>query len=612
MAYAFNAGTEKEIIISRYCGGGYLTGDASDWYSDYYWFCEYPTKFNVSPFAKAYYNDNTKNNVTLLKFAGGTSANYYMGLHFEQLNDVIKVYWRSGTNYRSTLLYEIPITALDNPKYILIIYDVSHRTGNTDNSVRLIYGANFESSSVVNFSVGQTQGRTGLIAETGSAVDITTTPSDGRVYDGRESGYTWTSTFATTESYYGTAPRFGFKWPSNNPISVTLQSPANLQSANGDAPDPVTPTPPTPPAPDDPNDEGNPSDEDGGDGDHEPSYDPVPVPSKPTYGAATAGFITMYRLTTQEMQFFATDMFSSNIWTALRNYFSSPMDFLVGINLLPFNPHVGGQYKPKYGSSAIFSHAYSMVDEQYMDIDCGSIQLTKYWGSCFDFEPYTKVQIWLPYIGYRDLPVDEIMGMTISVKYRCDCLTGDCVVFVYIGTVGETGPQVERIIAQFYGNCAVRIPFGAVSYDAAISNSIALVGAAASMGLSAGAGVGAVANGIGDVANVAAADIGNPASLNNSAIGVVQGMKPNVHKGGAAGASTGYMSVQKPYLIRRIPRQNLPTDYMKIKGYPSNIGGKLADFTGLAVVDDIQLNEIPAMEDERKEIMKWLKGGVLI
>lgn len=602
MAYAFNAGTEKEIVMSRYCEGGYLTGQYSDWYHNYYWFCEYAPKFNIAPFVKAYYEDNSKNNVTLFKIAGGTSANYYYGLHFEQQNDNILCYWRAGSSYTNTLLYTIPITGINTPRHLIFIWDENHWSG-SGYQIYVLPESKWDCNVVEDFSIGTTQGRTGLIATKGSIIDITTTPYDGRTY----SGQYYASTFATTASYYSTAPNFGFEFP-DNPIYL-LQDPSSLQSANGDSPDPVTPTPP---GPDDPNDEGDPSDEDGGDGDHEPTYDPIPIPSKPTQGAATAGFITMYRMTSAEMQFFATDMFSSNIWTALRNYFASPMDFLVGINLLPFNPHVGGQYKPKYGSSAIFSHAYSMVDEQYMDIDCGSIQLTKYWGSCFDFEPYTKIQIWLPYIGYKDLPVDEIMGMTVSVKYRCDCLTGDCVAFVYIGTVGETGPQVERIIAQFYGNCAVRIPFGGVSYDSAISNSIALIGAAASVGLSAGAGVGAVANGVGDVASVAGADIGNTASLNNSAIGIVQGMKPNVHKGGAAGASTGYMSVQKPYLIRRIPRQNLPTDYMKIKGYPSNIGGKLADFTGLAIVDDIQLNDIPAMEDERKEILKWLRGGVLI
>ena len=210
------------------------------------------------------------------------------------------------------------------------------------------------------------------------------------------------------------------------------------------------------------------------------------------------------------------------------------------------------------------------------------------------------------------MPVDEIMDMTVSVKYRCDCLTGDCVAFVYTGVVGQTGPQVERVIAQFYGNCGVRVPFGSVSYDSAVAASIQLMGAAASIGLSPGAhGTPAMQKGEGGKAFegiVSPQDVG----LINAGVNVVTSMKPTVQKGGAAGSSTGYMSIQTPYIIRRIPRQNLPSNFMHLKGYPSNIGGTLSQFTGLAVVDDIQLNNIPAMEDERKEIIAWLKGGVLI
>ena len=368
---------------------------------------------------------------------------------------------------------------------------------------------------------------------------------------------------------------------------------------------------PPEPEPEDPNDEGEPSDEDGGDGDHTPIYDPIPVPNKPTLGAANAGFITMYKLGLAAINTFASDMFASTVWEAIRLFFSNPIDFLVGCMLLPFEPSTGSSYRPKFGLVA-FEHAYPAVDDQYKDIDCGSITIDKYWGSAFDFEPFTKIQIWLPYIGYRDLPVDEIMGMTVSVKYRVDCLTGDCVAFVYTGVVGQIGPQVERVIAQFYGNCGVRVPFGSVSFDSAVAASIQLMGAAATIGLSPGShGTPAMQKGEGGTAYegiVSPQDVG----LINAGINVVSSMKPTVQKGGASGSSTGYMSIQKPYIIRRIPRQNLPSNFMNLKGYPSNIGGTLAEFSGLAVVDDIQLNNIPAMEDERKEIITWLKGGVLI
>lgn len=368
------------------------------------------------------------------------------------------------------------------------------------------------------------------------------------------------------------------------------------------------------PDPEDPNDEGEPSDEDGGDGTHQRDYDPIPIPPSPTQGAATAGFITLYKLHQAIMSQFASDCFASNLWEALKLFFSNPMDFLVGVNLLPFEPTGGPSYTPKFGAIS-FAHAYPSVANQYKDVDCGSVVLDKYWGSCFDFEPYTKIQIWLPYIGYRDLPVDEIMGSTVSVKYRCDCLTGDCVAFIYTGVVGQTGPQVERVIAQFYGNCAVRVPFGSVSFDNAISNAINLVGAAASGGLAKGVPAametGGAVGGLVAGGKATAEDVGR-SKLTASAVSAVEGCKPSVMKGGAAGASSGYMSVQVPYLIRRIPNQNLPSNYKDLKGYPCNIGGILSDFPGLAVVDDIQLNNIPALEEERKEIISWLRGGVLV
>lgn len=385
-----------------------------------------------------------------------------------------------------------------------------------------------------------------------------------------------------------------------------------LVSLDNTEPEPYVP--PAPPAPDDPNDEGEPSDEDGGDGDHDPTYDPVPIPDKPSDGVADAGFITLYRMTFREFDEFASKCFADTIWDAIKLKFNNPTDFLVGAMLLPFIPDVGLSYYPKFGLQTLDT-AYPRINNQFHDIDCGSVVISKYWGSCFDYEPYTKIQIWLPYIGYKDLPVDEFMDMTINVKYRCDCLTGDCVAFVSTGVVGQSGPQIPRVIGQYYGNCGVRVPFGSQSFDAAVAAGITLIGAAAASGLVAAgsAAIGAESGaGVLMAAGAGAGSAATGAVGRSASVGVVQGMKPNVQHGGAAGASGGYMGIQTPYLIRRIPRQNLPEGFMNLKGYPSNIGGKLADFEGLAVVDEIQLNDIPAMETERKEIIDWLSGGVLI
>ena len=610
MALVFNAGTEKELtfIKAMYCS--YFN---TDWgRRDGSYPIETPVPFNIMPFVIAYRDDSSKSFVTLYKSDSSSSATEY-GLSFTRQNDIIKAsLGRRWTSYVTTydVFASFEIGTFPSSYNIYFFY-AQDPGGDSTFLYCACKGVNIKGVASVN------AGSAGSPAYKIKQVASWDSQDYSEVGVGLAIPMPYSTNYMADDvsflNYYPTNSKIIFG-PGTNSAGASLTSGVqggmggsieDIVDASGDPP-----TPPVPPEPVDPNDEDDPASEGGGDGDHTPDYDPVPVPTTPTQGAATAGFVTMYKLHQAIMSQFASDCFASNLWEAFKLYFSNPMDFLVGVNLLPFEPTGGSSYKPKYGAIS-FAHAYPTVANQYFDVDCGSVNVTKYWGSCFDYEPYTKIQIWLPYIGYRDLPVDEIMDMTVSVKYRCDCLTGDCVAFVYTGVVGQTGPQVERIIGQFYGNCAVRVPFSGVSYDSAISNSIALMGAAASAGVSAGAGVAEAAGKVGgEISGLEAA--GRELATNTSSIGMVQGMKPNIHKGGAAGASTGYMSVQVPYLIRRIPRQNLPSNYMHLKGYPSNIGGKLSDFTGLAIVDDIQLNDIPAMEDERKEILQWLRGGVLI
>lgn len=622
MALVYNAGTDREVTVAKACFASYYNDSWSVVACAY--FNDAPVGFNIMPFVNAFKDDSTKNWVPLFK--DPTYETVY-GLELWQTNDIIYVrtkWKRGGTQQNLAQIASFRIGSFPSTYNIYLFY--CNRIDNTSQysylyvscgdrcTVLGVAAVQYGSSTPPIYKIGRVGRWENVeVTECGVGSEIPIPYTLQSIADNVDylTYYPPNKKIAWMQQLYQTNTDMSQCGITYILVDYDGYDMDNLVDAQGDPP-----TPPTPPAPpwDDPNeqDPDYPSSPSDPEGDYERDYDPIPIPNKPTQGAATAGFITLYKLHQASMSQFASDMFASSLWEALKQFFGTPMDFLVGVNLLPFEPTAGPSFKPAYGPTAIFGHAYPTVANQYVDIDCGSVELKKYWGNCFDYEPYTKVQIWLPYIGYRDLPVDEIMGQTISVMYRCDCLTGDCVAFIYTGTVGETGPQVERVISQFYGNCAVRVPFGATSYDAAISNSIALMGAAASAGLSAGAGAIAEGGKIGAGLHAGINAAGEEMATNGASIGVVQGLKPNIHKGGAAGAATGYMSVQVPYLIRRIPRQSLPEGYMNLKGYPSNIGGKLADFTGLAIVDDIQLNNIPAMETERQEIISWLRGGVLI
>ena len=382
-------------------------------------------------------------------------------------------------------------------------------------------------------------------------------------------------------------------------------------------PDPDPPTPPGPgPSGDDPNDrDPEPSDKEStGGGPHTPHNDPLPIPGLPTVGAVSGGAFNVFKLTANEFNAFNGELYSDNAWTALKNYFNDPLDFMIGCIMVPAVAQSLGVLHPKF-NSYVWSQAYARVIEQYVELDCGSIVCRAYYGSCFDYSPYTKVQLFLPFIGYVDLDPDEIMDMAVSIKYHIDVCTGDCVAFVSSALVSENA----RVIGQYNGNCGTQIPITRSNYDNVIAAGMNLLAASASaVGTyrAGGASIGAASlTGASDAA-IAGREIGLNAHLSSqlgaATMSAMAGSKSSVSRNGTLGGTCGLMGMLKPHLLVHTPRQSKPSNYMEMRGYPSNIGGVVGDFEGYLEVMDVRLNNIPATIDEINEIYELLKGGIII
>ena len=102
-------------------------------------------------------------------------------------------------------------------------------------------------------------------------------------------------------------------------------------------------------------------------------------------------------------------------------------------------------------------------------------------------------------------------------------------------------------------------------------------------------------------------------------VGALEALGGDVQKSGSIGSSNGYMGVQKPYLIKHIPKDNVPSAFRTLKGYPSNISGVLGSFSGYAEIDNIDLTNIStglggtvATAAELEEIQTLLRGGIFI
>jgi hypothetical protein len=293
------------------------------------------------------------------------------------------------------------------------------------------------------------------------------------------------------------------------------------------------------------------------------------------------------------LRLLADEIFSDNILQIIDNIFSNPQDMIAGLSIVPFIVPTAGAYKHKVG---LFESNIAMqkAASQFVDVDCGSITVEPYYNNFLDYSPFTKLILWLPYIGYQTIDADDVMNNTLSVKYRCDILSGACVVYVSTGTVSGSGAGVERVIAQFSGNCSVQVPTAAQSYDNMVNTAINILTTAGGT-LVGGGGVAAAASGAA-----------------SSAANNITAMKPEVRRNGTPGSTSGYLSIQKPYLIRFTPRSSVPDNFMRLHGYASNRSGLLGRFLGYCEVETIKLQNVPATDGELEEIESLLKGGVFI
>lgn len=324
----------------------------------------------------------------------------------------------------------------------------------------------------------------------------------------------------------------------------------------------------------------------------DPNSDSNPVPTLPSLSAADTGFITLFNPTMAELKALASYMWSGLFdINAYRKIMADPMDTIIGLSIVPVNVPSGAQYPVTVGN---ISTGISMTKatSQYVEVNCGTVTLSEYWKAYLDYSPYTKVSIYLPYIGSQELDIDLIQNQTVGVVYHIDILSGGCVAYVSSG---------GNVIAQFSGECAVSIPITAKDLTQTIMNLCQLVAS----------GVGVVASG-GMSAPVTAASVGEAATAMSNTANNVVASKPTFPKSGNISGANGLLAGQIPYLLIERPKQCSPARQNNYTGYPAYITKILSSLRGFTQVQDIHIENINCTEEEREEILRLLREGVML
>lgn len=303
----------------------------------------------------------------------------------------------------------------------------------------------------------------------------------------------------------------------------------------------------------------------------------------PVTGKASALY-TIYNPTLEQINNLGAWLWSSNFIDQLLKLFSSPMDAIIGLHKIYATPATGTTQNIKVGylDSGVPS---KIVTEQYTTIDCGTINCYEYFGNVLDYNPYTNLRLYLPFIGIIDLSNSDVMRSNINVVYHVDVLTGACLAEVKITRDGGGGT-----LYQYAGNACTTLPISSGSYMGVIS-SVSSVATRALAGFASGGALGAVASGATGILNAQGTNV--------------------VHSGGFSG-NAGAMGCKKPYLIIERPQTETADNTAKLLGYGSNLFVQLKTCKGFTRVKGVHVDAVPATKDEKKLIEEKLMDGVII
>ena len=213
-----------------------------------------------------------------------------------------------------------------------------------------------------------------------------------------------------------------------------------------------------------------------------------------------------------------------------------------------------------------------------------------------DDSPYTKAQIFLPFIGVRGLAIDDIIRADLQLKYIIDLFTGACNASLKCTKNNKDAnrSQLASVLYQFTGNVSANIPVTGANYASFIQATIGAVGTAVGVATGAGAAAGLA-----------------------SAVNAATSMKPDVEKSGNLSSTAGFLGIQIPYLILTYPHVCIPNERDKAVGTPSFIGlspnRKLNSFSGFTLLHRINVKGISCTDAERNMIAECLTGeGVIL
>lgn len=363
-------------------------------------------------------------------------------------------------------------------------------------------------------------------------------------------------------------------------------------------------------------------------------------------GVSVGGkFCTTYQVSTAQLKAVSTyfwDDGSDGFISKYINAVNNPIESILSVGYMPVS------VSDSSGSDSIFIGNVNLteqasdctgytVDTTTRTITVGTLDIPEVYSSFLDYQPYTNLSIFLPYIGFKTLPPNLFMGKTIKVEYAFDLITGACKALLSAN---------GKFVLSFDGDCMIKIPLTASNNSdvfmqrlrSAVEAGVALASAGiGSMAITSGGGKHVVGEQMGRTHKEA--QLGRamrrtstwnetverePTVYNQHAYGgavsqvVGSGLdiamaKHTYETYGGASSATASVEPMSVYIVIDSPTVQYPSTYNHNCGKPCELSKYLSSLTGYTEVDNgIDLSGIPCTEAERDEIHRLLVSGVYL
>lgn len=324
-------------------------------------------------------------------------------------------------------------------------------------------------------------------------------------------------------------------------------------------------------------------------------FEPVAGGGIPLHGLED--FYNMYDVTRSNLQKVFKCLWSDDWYDRILRLFNNPMDCLISLTMIPFAPDVtttvntivtGNTYLRYLDGGEYITLREHQLTAQFKKVDFGTLSVKRILNNSLDYD--IKLAIWLPFIGFKEIDVNDVMSKKLHLYYNIDCFTGVCVATLETYTDAFDGEQQGyKCIATYTGNCGQQIPLSGADYS-----QITL----------------ALARNV--VSGAAAVATGNIVGAVGAAVNQLASSKPTYERTSSNANVSGFMSQRRAFLLYEIPFDVTPKQLPSLAGFAYNQHTPFTQGDGYYKCSEFHADNIAtATEAEKSEIESLFLQGVI-